>query len=269
MLNECGGFLEPEDVFNVDTQPEYPFNNVTQTASGHIFELDDTPDRERVKLMHRTGTFIEMFPDGSEVHKVYGDGYEITVKNKQVLIQGKCSVTIEGDSIIEILGDKIEKIHGHYDLLILGDMTQQVKGRTRIISDRRMDLISDPKFGGQLNLNSGGSLQLNGDLEVNGEIMCDKLAATTRVDAGNGVYAGPAGFVTLLGGVSVGLPIAFPGCVTSIAFVNAGVAVNAPFGFWFVSAAVLMQDIVNSLIHNFHLHPTPEGPSGIAIPFFV
>ena len=117
MINVAGGFLEPEDVFNVDAQPEYPYNNVTQTESGHIFELDDTKDRERIKLMHRTGTFIEMHPDGSEVHKVYGDGYEITVKNKQILIEGKCSVTIKGDSIVEIQGDKIEKVSGDYQLL--------------------------------------------------------------------------------------------------------------------------------------------------------
>jgi hypothetical protein len=269
MLNEAGGFLEPEDVFNVDTQPEYPFNNVTQTESGHIFEFDDTLHRERLKLMHRTGTFIEMFPDGSEVHKVYGDGYEITVKNKQVLIQGKCSVTIEGDSIIEIRGDKIEKISGDYQLLIGGNFTQEVKKRTRIISDRRIDLISDPNFGGELNLNAGQSVQINGDIHVNGEVMCDKLVATTRIDAGHGVYAGPAGFVTLWGGVSVGIPIAFPGCVTSIAYVNAGVAVNAPFGNWFVSTAVLMTDLVNTSIFDWHSHICPDGWTSPAIPFMV
>lgn len=265
MINVAGGFLEPEDVFNEDTQPEYPYNNVTQTESGHIFELDDTKDRERIKLMHRTGTFIEMHPDGSEVHKVYGDGYEITVKNKQILIEGKCSVTIKGDSIVEIQGDKIEKISGDYQLLVLGNLTQEVKGRTRIISDKQMDLVSDPILGGQLNLNSGGSLQLNGDLHVNGEIMCDKLMAATRVDAGLGVSAGRYGFVTVEGGVSVGFPIAVPGTVNALVSVNAPL-VNAIDGVFYMSTSVLMTDVINTTIYDFHTHVV-ECPEGFGFAF--
>ena len=97
--------LEPESPNNEDTQPESRHNYVTSTPRGHFFEMDDTPDRERVRLSHRSGTFIEMHPGGDEVHKVYGDGYEITVKNKQVIIQGDCKVEIHGDcSVHELEG---------------------------------------------------------------------------------------------------------------------------------------------------------------------
>ncbi len=30
----------------------YPYNRVTQTESGHKFEMDDTPSRERIRLQH-------------------------------------------------------------------------------------------------------------------------------------------------------------------------------------------------------------------------
>lgn len=262
MINEAGGFLEPEDSFNEDTQPEYPFNNVTQTESGHIFELDDTKDRERIKLMHRSGTFIEMNPDGSEVHKVFGDGYEITVKDKQVLVKGKCSVTIMGDSIVEIQGNKTEQINGDYNLLILGDFNQEVKGKTSITSQKQLDLVSNPTFGGRLNLNAGGTIHVNGDFSVDGSIMCDKLMASTRVDAGLGMSAGPYGFVTVTGGFSAGVPVAIPGCVTCILNVNAGVSVNAPLGLFLVSKATFMTDVVNVRLHNIHFHKAPKGFTG-------
>lgn len=269
MINEAGGFLEPEDPFNVDTQPEYPFNNVTQTESGHIFELDDTRERERIKLMHRTGTFIEMHPDGSEVHKVFGDGYEITVKDKQILVEGKCSVTINGDSIVEIKGDKIEQVSGDYQLLVLGNYTQEVKGKTAITSQGQLDLISSPSFLGKLNLNAGGTVHINGDFSVDGSIMCDKLMATSRVDAGLGMSAGKYGFVTVTGGFAAGVPAAIPGCVTCILNVNAGVSVNAPFGFFHISSASLMTDIVNTGLYNWHFHKAPKGWTGTPIPKMV
>jgi hypothetical protein len=50
--------------------------------------MDDTPTRERIRLQHRIGTFMEMYPNGDEVHKVYGTGYEIHLKGKNVLIKG-------------------------------------------------------------------------------------------------------------------------------------------------------------------------------------
>lgn len=90
------GWTEPESAANKDTPPQAPYNHVTATESGHSFEMDDTPKRERVRLQHRSGTFIEMHPNGDEVHKVYGDGYEITIKDKNVLIEGNCNITVNG-----------------------------------------------------------------------------------------------------------------------------------------------------------------------------
>ena len=49
---------------------EYPYNNVVQTESGHFQEFDDTPGAERIRTQHRAGTYTEIRPDGSEVHKI-------------------------------------------------------------------------------------------------------------------------------------------------------------------------------------------------------
>ena len=34
----------------------YPFNHVFESESGHIFEIDDTPDGERLNREHTSGT---------------------------------------------------------------------------------------------------------------------------------------------------------------------------------------------------------------------
>ena len=47
--------------------PTYPDNAVIQTPSGHVLELDDTAGKERVQLMHKSGSFVEMHPDGKMV----------------------------------------------------------------------------------------------------------------------------------------------------------------------------------------------------------
>ena len=102
------GWTEPESAANTDYPPQAPYNTITATESGHTFELDDTKGRERVRLAHRSGTFIEMHPNGDEVHKIYGKGYEITIKDKNVLVEGNCNITINGDANINVKGDKVE-----------------------------------------------------------------------------------------------------------------------------------------------------------------
>ena len=103
-------WTEPESAANTDYQPIYPYNNVQVTESGHSFEMDDTPTRERVRLQHRSGTFIEMHPNGDEVHKVYGNGYEITIKDKNVLIKGG-HLENEGRKVVNLLLDQYNKFH--------------------------------------------------------------------------------------------------------------------------------------------------------------
>jgi hypothetical protein len=89
--------------------PAYPYNQVQQSESGHSIEMDDTPSRERLRLQHRSGTFTEMQPNGDEVHKIYGDGYEIIYGNKNVQINGQCNITIYGACVVHFSTDYVFK----------------------------------------------------------------------------------------------------------------------------------------------------------------
>jgi len=265
-------WAEPESAANPDQKPVYPHNKVWETESGHSFEMDDTKDRERIRLQHRSKTFIEMHPNGDEVHKVYGDGYEIVLGKKHVLIKGYCSVTIEGDSVVHVKGDKFEKIDGNLYQEISGEMITNVKKKTSFISNDDMTVgVGDPASG-TMKIKTGDTTFIEGDLSVTGSISSLALTTETKVNAGTGVTAGVLGFVTELGGISVGIPVSSPlgiiNCINTInagLTVNAGIAVNAPFinGF-------MVRDIAGSMfgmraVYNSHTHPAPRGMTGTPI----
>jgi len=73
----------------------YPYNRVVETESGHVFEMDDTPTRERIHLFHRVGSFIEFHPDGTLVNKAFADSYELCGRDKFTHSNGGYKCTIE------------------------------------------------------------------------------------------------------------------------------------------------------------------------------
>jgi len=93
-VSEASGRLqwqEPETKYAA----VYPYNKVSQTESGHTVEFDDTPGAERIHVYHRTGTFIEIHPDGSCVTKVVNDMTSIVLKNKFEHIENVYWLTVD------------------------------------------------------------------------------------------------------------------------------------------------------------------------------
>ena len=222
--------------------------------------MDDTPTRERIRVQHGKGTFFEMHPNGDEVHKIIGDGYEITLKDKNMLVKGKLNITVEGDAYLWVQGNKVEQIDGSVEQYIKGDFTQTVEGRHSVASFGNMEINAGASLLGKLTINVPDYIRVNGDVGVSGGLKADLITSTGRIDAGTGVSAGPLGFVTTLGGVSAGLPAALPLSITASGPITSFTSVNAPLGLFGLSGAVLAWDVVNQLLRKVHIHPTPKGP---------
>ena len=79
-------------------KPIYPFNHVHETESGHVVELDDTPDAERIHAYHRTGTRVEVDKDGTYVEKIVRDKYTLILGSDTVKIQGAVDIEV-GESL--------------------------------------------------------------------------------------------------------------------------------------------------------------------------
>jgi hypothetical protein len=251
---------------------QYPYNNVTQTESGHVQEFDDTPGAERIRTQHRIGTFVEWQPDGTEVHKIIGNGYRIVAKDDNVIIQGQCNVSIQGNAEVTIHGDAITNVIGNQNTVVEQDYNLVVKGDYTVSST------------GDIHLNAVGSTSaiytqasdrvvVDSDLTVHGQILADDIFSDTNLTAGCGIHAGvpgstnPIAGISTLGGVNVGIPgPTVPGTVIATVLVTAPAIVGSVITY----GAILMDPEGGApmirAIYDQHIHPTPQGPSGPPIP---
>jgi len=141
----------------------YPYNHVFESESGHITEIDDTLDHERLFMAHRTGTSQEISPDGTQVNIIKGDHYNIVSGKRQAIIEGNADITIGGRHKIYI--NKNGEENNHYDIQIgpnasvniqidKGDMNVVLKDgklNTNVSGDYNM------KIGGDMNLDVRGN----------------------------------------------------------------------------------------------------------------
>ena len=141
----------------------YPYNHVFESESGHVQEIDDTKDNERLFTSHRTGTSQEISPDGTQVNIIKGDHYNIVSGKRQAVIEGNADLTIGGRHKIYI--NKDGATNNHYDIQVgpnasvniqidKGDMNVVLKDgklNTNVAGDYNM------KIGGNMNLDVRGN----------------------------------------------------------------------------------------------------------------
>ena len=97
----------------------YPYNNAIETESGHAFELDDTPDYERINIMHRGGSHLEFRPEGSVQQKI--------MNNSSRMIEGDETVHIKGNKLVYIDGDLTYIVGGSVTYLVEKDFKVSAK----------------------------------------------------------------------------------------------------------------------------------------------
>lgn len=91
---------EPYPSYNA----QYPFNNVTETESGHAFEMDDTEGYERVQLSHRTGSTLEFLPEGHTKIKSQKSRYDVTMGDHRSYVNGEKYETVDSDMYLRVNG---------------------------------------------------------------------------------------------------------------------------------------------------------------------
>jgi hypothetical protein len=262
-------FTEPKSNYNA----VYPYNTITQTESGHFFELDDTPGAERVRLQHRTGTFTEIQADGSRINKVLGKNYEILMDGNNVYINGQCNITVNGACVIHVTQDAIMKVEGNLTQQVLGNVTQSINGSTSITSKGDVDVNTQ----GDLNIQAS-AVNMNADLFVRGDISSTQsIKAENNVNAGQKIFAtlgfltpgwlavGPTAAAT---GLPVG-PLAIPGTISAdlgvatLGFVVAGYPASTPYMIAGQISDYKGTMDMDRVIYNRHQHYGPGGITGI------
>ena len=82
----------------------YPKNNVHAYESGHVIEIDDTPNAERIHIFHKSGTFVEMHPNGDVVTHMK-NGFKTVTGNDKLHVTGTMDMVIDGDMNINVVGN--------------------------------------------------------------------------------------------------------------------------------------------------------------------
>jgi hypothetical protein len=83
---------------------EYPNNKTITTKAGHVIEIDDTPKAERINIHHRSGSYIEMRPDGSIQTRTVKNHLDITEERKVIYAEGNITIYSNG-GVVNIQGD--------------------------------------------------------------------------------------------------------------------------------------------------------------------
>lgn len=130
---------------------QYPKNHVMETESGHIVELDDTPEKERIGIYHKAGTWMEIHPDGTKVEKIVGEDNEIVLSDKKLLVKGNCYLNMDGavttlktakDFYIEIGGDVLVHTKGNVVMETDKNFEHRIHGTYTVASDGGMLFVA-------------------------------------------------------------------------------------------------------------------------------
>lgn len=135
---------------------QYPYNHVFETESGHVVEFDDTPGHERIHIMHRSLTYIEIDMEGNMQMKIVGKRRETTMENSYSHFQNAMNVTVDGEVNIYCRSDANLQVDGNLKAHIQGNYEEKVHGNKTIDIDGNLTV----KVGGNIRESAGGSYQL-------------------------------------------------------------------------------------------------------------
>lgn len=174
--------VEPKDPYKA----EYSKNRVIKTQAGHMIELDDTNGAERVHIRHKSGSYIEMGPDGYVTIKSAKDSFDITGGVKNVHIKGDCNVQVEGNLAATAKG--LATISGQSDIEIVA------AGWLKLMGALGIKLSS----GGSIAVESPAGLTLTeGSLHV-----VDGIASGTGI---SGTWSAGGSSITTVDGIVVSI----------------------------------------------------------------
>ena len=110
---------------------QYPLNQVRESISGHVTEIDDTPGNERMLFRHKTGAGVEMRPDGTVIISSVNNTIRVSGGDEKVVIEGNGEIFYNGNLKLNVAGDFDLNVGGNYNIVTGGDKVENIKGGVR------------------------------------------------------------------------------------------------------------------------------------------
>lgn len=140
LLNTFGAPI-PDDTIQ-GNEAEYGQVYEYATPQGHVIEYNDTSSSERIMLRHKSGTGINIGPDGS------------------IIISSKRRVdVVNEDYILSVTGDGKLSFQGNLSLSVTGDFNVDVGGEFKVTSQKKTERVNGPStttiYGDEQNIVTG------------------------------------------------------------------------------------------------------------------
>mgnify|MGYP006921324732 CR=1 FL=1 len=108
---------------------------VRSTEAGHHILLDDTSGRQKVEIMHSSGSMIQIHADGSGMFYVKGDSHEVVIGTKYLGIQGGLHIAVGGDMKVSVQGDLAYDVTGKISFNGASSMHELIRGDRTTVTE--------------------------------------------------------------------------------------------------------------------------------------
>lgn len=127
----------------------YPRNKVIKTKSGHLVEIDDSPENTRIHIKHASDTHKEYQHDGSSLEEIKGNLTIYVEGDATTHVVGNVNETVEGNVVRSVKGNVTETVEGDFTTSVMGARKEQSADGSEYISSGEVDI-----GGSKVNLNS-------------------------------------------------------------------------------------------------------------------
>jgi len=143
--------LIPLDPLPQDPQDDLLNSWVQKFSSGNLLKVNNTKGRESISIQHRSGSLLEMQPDGSVRLvsqngkmgiEVNGEGYMRVTGLYNLIVDGDAGFKIAGNADWHVGGDMKVTVSGTYSLAA-NEMTVKIKDKLEIAAQHVSVLSAD------------------------------------------------------------------------------------------------------------------------------
>ena len=160
----------PEDARKLKGAGTYPNYHEFKTRSGHNLIYDDSNGAESITLQHRTGSMIQMMPDGAVQIVTHNGQYNIVFGENRMMVTGAHDLTVHGTASMLVEGDYNTTVRGNHNTTIDGDMNITAK-----------------------NMNA----TVRGNIEMAGKSLSMKVEGSSMITSQGNMYLGSSGDMML------------------------------------------------------------------------
>lgn len=171
---------------------KYPNYWAKKTRSGHAFLLDDSEGAEHVTLQHRSGSMLQMMPDGAVQFVSHNGQCNIIFGENRILITGAYDVVVHGGASLSVEGDYNMTVKNNMNLSVAKDINILAKNINQTVTgaiDTSAKSMTS-KIEGSTSLTSHGTTTISSDggltLASTGDSVAIAASSTLGLKTGSG-----------------------------------------------------------------------------------